>query len=152
MSQDGRLIACTESGGPSRGDIVVLPIPGRVPVATVQTPFDETNGELSPDGRLLAYQSDESGRWEIYLLRIAESSARRSRPRAGSPPWSADGRTLFYRGAGQLVSVAIDDLSGRIGAPVDVLALEGRAVAGVAPDGRILLRRAAATPGRVRRS
>ena len=142
VSQDGRLIACTESGGPSRGDIVVLPIAGGSPVATVHTPFDETNGELSPDGRLLAYQSDESGRWEIYLLRIAEEQRTPVSTAGGLAAfWSPDGRTLFYRGAGRLVSVAIDDLSGRIGAPVDVLALEGRAVAGIAPDGRILLRR-----------
>ena len=82
VSRDGRLIACTESGGPTRGDIVVLPSAGGPPVATINTSFDEANGTLSPDGRLFAYQSDESGRWEIYLLRIADGAARRSRPPA----------------------------------------------------------------------
>ena len=149
VSRDGRWIACTESGGPSRGDIVVLPIAGGSAVATVQTPFDETNGMLSPDGRQLAYQSDESGRWEIYLLRIADQHRTPVSTAGGTAAfWSPDGRTLFYRGADRLVSVAIDGLSGRIGAPVDVVALEGRAVAGIAPDGRILLRRHGDTASR----
>jgi eukaryotic-like serine/threonine-protein kinase len=140
VTRDG-LIACTESGGPSRGDIVVMPVRGGSPVATVQTPFDETAGMLSPDGRLLAYQSDESGRWEVYLLRIADHDRTPVSTAGGTAAfWSSDGRTLFYRGGGRLVSVAIDAIAGRIGAPVDVTALEDHAVAGIAPDGRILLR------------
>src|SRR6185436_20853385 len=142
VSRDGRLIACTESGGPSRGDIVVLPIAGGLPSATVHTPFDESGGMLSPDGRLLAYQSDESGRWEVYLLRMADQHRTPVSTAGGTAAfWSPDGRTLFYRGAGRLVSVALDATAGRIGAPVDVIALDGRTVAGIAPDGRILLRR-----------
>jgi hypothetical protein len=119
-----------------------MPIAGGSPVATIQTPFDETNGVLSPDGRLLAYQSDESGRWEIYLLRIADQHRTPVSTAGGTAAiWSPDGRTLFYRSGGRLVSVAVDAIAGRIGVPVDGIAIEGRAVAGIAPDGRILLRR-----------
>jgi eukaryotic-like serine/threonine-protein kinase len=142
VSRDGRLIACTETGGPSRGDIVVTPIAGGSPIATINTAFDETNGLLSPDGRLLAYQSDESGRWEIYLLRIADQQRTPVSTAGGtSPIWSLEGRTLFYQAGGRLVSVGIDGVSGTIGAQVDVLGLEDGAVTGIAPDGRILLRR-----------
>ena len=142
VSRDRRLIACTETGGPSRGDIVVTPIAGGSPVAAIDTAFDETNGILSPDGRLLAYQSDESGRWEIYLLRIADQHRTAVSTAGGtSPIWSPDGRTLFYQAGSRLVSTGIDGVSRAIGAQLDVLALEDGAVTGIAPDGRILLRR-----------
>lgn len=147
VSRDGRLIAYTESGGPTRGDVVVTSVAGGSPVATVQTSFDETNGMLSPDGRLLAYQSDESGRWEIYVLRIADKHRTGVSTAGGAAAfWSPDGRTLFYRVADRLVSVSVDGITGRIGTPVDVMALAGAAVAGIAPDGRILLRRDGAPP------
>ena len=142
VSRDGRLIACTESGGPTRGDIVVLPSAGGPPVATINTSYDEANGTLSPDGRLLAYQSDESGRWDIYLLRIADQRRTPISTAGGTAAfWSPDGRTVFYRAGGRLVSVAIDGVSGAIGTQADVIALDDRAVAGIAPDGRMLLRR-----------
>jgi serine/threonine-protein kinase len=69
VSRDGQLMAYTESGGPP----AVTQGCGacdRRDSSLVETPFDETHGALSPDGRLLAYQSDESGRWEIYLLKL----------------------------------------------------------------------------------
>ena len=142
VSRDGRLIACTESGGPTRGDVVVMPLAGGPPVATINTSYDEANGTLSPDGRLLAYQSDESGRWDIYLLRIADERRTPISTAGGTAAfWSPDGRTVFYRAGGRLVSVAIDQVSGAIGTQVEVIALDARAVAGIAPDGRMLLRR-----------
>src|SRR5262249_59195412 len=59
ISRNG-LMAYTESGGPTRGDVKVINLERGTSIASVETPFDETNGALSPDGRLLAYQSDES--------------------------------------------------------------------------------------------
>jgi dipeptidyl aminopeptidase/acylaminoacyl peptidase len=141
VSRDGA-IACTESGGGSRGDIVVLRTAGGPPVAAIDTPYDETNGMLSPDGRLLAYQSDESGRWDIYLLQIADRRRTLVSPAGGTGAlWAPDGGTLFYHASGRLMSVTVERVSGRIGAPVDLMPIEGLDVVGIGADGRILLRR-----------
>ena len=140
VSRDSRMLVYTETGGPTRGDVVVVSLPGNKVVVSVQTPFDETSGNLSPDGRLLAYQSDESGRWEIYLLRIADNRRIAISGGGGTEPaWSGDGRTLFYRTGEALVSVAIDAAGGVTAPPVLVMPLADDAVALIAADGRILL-------------
>ena len=142
VSRDSRLLACTETGGPTHGDVVVVSLASKNAVAAVQTPFDETSGMLSPDGRLLAYQSDESGRWEIYLLRIADNRRVAISGSGGTDPaWSGDGRTLFYRAGDALFSVAIDAAGGVTATPVVVMTLLDDAVAGITADGRILLSR-----------
>ena len=134
------MLVYTETGGPTRGDVVVVSLPGNKVVVSVQTPFDETSGNLSPDGRLLAYQSDESGRWEIYLLRLADNRRVAISGGGGTEPaWSGDGRTLFYRTGEALVSVAIDAAGGATAPPVLVMPLADDAVALIAADGRILL-------------
>ena len=65
----------------------------------LDTPFDEANGVLSPDGRWLAYQSNESGSSEIYLVPFPDvhSSKRPVSIGGGTRPlWRQDGRELFY--------------------------------------------------------
>ena len=140
VTRDGRLMAYTESGGGGRGDVKVAELSNGTTVASVETPFDETNGVLSPDGRLLAYQSDESGRWEIYLLklddrqRIAVSSAG-----GRNPMWSTGGTSLMYRAAGTTMRIAIDASGHPAGVPVVIAAPPGATVVGIAGD-RILAR------------
>lgn len=140
VSRDSRLLAYTETGGPARGDVAVVSLAAKSVVAAVQTPFDETSGMLSPDGRGLAYQSDESGRWEIYLLRIADNRRVAISGSGGTAPvWSADSRMLFYRSGNALVRVAVDVAGGVTGTAVAVMTLHDDAVAGITPDGLILL-------------
>ncbi|MFQ5926104.1 MAG: protein kinase [Terriglobia bacterium] len=69
-SSDGRFIAYDHNDpkGKTKTDLWVLPLSGdRTPVAFRQTEFDETWAQFSPDGRWLAYVSDESGRKEVYV-------------------------------------------------------------------------------------
>ena len=72
----------------------------RTPVPLLQTPFNEYNGQVSPDGRWIAYESDESGEYEIYVREFAApSGASRTQisPNGGVQPiWRSDGRALFY--------------------------------------------------------
>jgi hypothetical protein len=67
-------------------------------VPLTQTPFDEKGGRFSPDGRWLAYYSNESGTREVYLRSLQES-AERIRVSSGGgtmPRWRRDGKELFY--------------------------------------------------------
>ncbi len=74
------------------------------------TPFGETAPALSPDGKWLAYVSDESGRAEVYASAVPVAGAREVISNNGGqePVWSRDGRTLFYRTIeGAVVAVSI---------------------------------------------
>jgi serine/threonine-protein kinase len=147
ISHDGTLMAYTESGGSARGDVHVLALATGARIAEVQGPFDETHGALSPDGRLLAYQSDESGRWEIYALNLADKRRLPISNAGGSNPmWSNDGASISYRAGDALMRVAIDRSGGTLGSPVRVAELRGAEVVGVTSDNRILIRRAGDLP------
>jgi len=74
-------------------------------------------GEFSPDGRWLAYQSNETGRYEVYAQPFPATGAKFQITRGGStdnhhPLWSPDGKELFYVNDGRLFSVAIQTQPG----------------------------------------
>ena len=75
----------------------------------LQTEFSETNGHLSPDGRFVAYDSDESGRNEIYARPFPQGSGKRQVTANGGrqPLWSKDGAELFYVEGETLMAVAV---------------------------------------------
>lgn len=146
ISRDGQLMAYTESGGLTRSDVKVVNIVSGASIATIETPFDETNGVFSPDGRLLAYQSDESGRWEIYLLKLEDRQRVPVSSSGGREPrWSADGSWLFYQSESAM-SVAIDAAGRPIGAPAAVHTLDGLEIAGILSLNRVLARRSGQSP------
>ena len=80
------------------------------------TPFDETNGDISPDGRWLAYDSNESGRSEVYVRPFPAVTTGRwqvSTSGGSRPRWSRNGRELFYwvptsEATGQLMLVPVE--------------------------------------------
>jgi len=98
-SSDGRFLAYTESSRKTAEDIWLLPLEGlRKPVPFAQTGFDEAEPRFSPDGRWIAYTSDESGDTEIYVA-LRQGSSQRTRVSTGgghTPRWRRDGRELFY--------------------------------------------------------
>jgi serine/threonine-protein kinase len=106
VTPDGSaLIFRTETPPPKLGatpgtDLLLLPLKGdRHPRPLLQTPYDELNAEVSPDGHWLAYQSNESGRDEIYVRPFPNVDAgRRQVSTAGGvqPLWSRSGKELFY--------------------------------------------------------
>ena len=87
--------------GPTGPDLWVAPMDSmdkaRVLVAE---PYDEALPRISPDGRLVAYESNRTGRYEIYVRQIAgDGQEIRVSPDGGvDPAWSHDGHELFYRG------------------------------------------------------
>ena len=70
----------------------------RKPVPIVQSELNERNGQLSPDGRWIAYQSDESKTWQVYGQTIPPSGGRWqiSTSGGGQPRWRRDGKELYY--------------------------------------------------------
>jgi WD40-like Beta Propeller Repeat len=68
------------------------------PIAVSNTPFEERSGQFSPDGRWVAYQSNETGRFEIYVQPFPGPGVRSQVSTAGGkdPRWQPDGKELFF--------------------------------------------------------
>ncbi|MFI5251693.1 MAG: protein kinase [Bacteroidota bacterium] len=109
-SRDGRYLAFTTTGDPkTKADLWVLPFFGdRKPIPFVQTEFNEGNGSFSPDSRWIAYQSDESGRSEIYARLLDGSGGKFQISTNGGrkPFWKLDGRQLFFTSTDRKLQVA----------------------------------------------
>ncbi len=110
-SPDGRFILYTQSQPTTQGNIWVLPLFGeQKPFPFLQTQFEETDARFSPDGRWVAFVSNESGRNEVYVTRFDQPGEkwRISTTGGRSPRWRRDGKELFYLAADKkLMVVAI---------------------------------------------
>jgi Tol biopolymer transport system component len=103
-SPDGKYLIFSSIDPKSKSDLWILPMTGeRKPFAFAQTEFSEIQGVFSPDGRWIAYVSDESGTAEIYAAPFPGPGAKRvistRQSGAGSggvPVWRPDGREIFY--------------------------------------------------------
>jgi dipeptidyl aminopeptidase/acylaminoacyl peptidase len=97
-SPDGRFLLYYVPEPQTGADLWVLPVDTRVPSVFLKTRASENWGQFSPDGRWVAYQSNETGRYEIYVRPFP--------PRGGAVPistaggvyarWSRDGKELYY--------------------------------------------------------
>ncbi|MEQ1758407.1 MAG: protein kinase [Vicinamibacterales bacterium] len=105
-SRDGRYLLYQSQAEASRGgfDIWVQPLSGGAPPwPLLQTPAAETNGKFSPDGRWVAYTSNESGRREVYVRPFASDGPSAavgqwqiSNAGGENPSWAPDGRELYF--------------------------------------------------------
>jgi serine/threonine-protein kinase len=94
----------TGSAGPDAGDLWRYALDGASdPVPLFETPALEEHGTLSPDGRWIAYTSDETGSVEVYVRSYPDMGGRTLVSVGGGswPTWSADGSELLYFGQGQ---------------------------------------------------
>jgi Tol biopolymer transport system component len=115
VSPDGSVLLYQELSAATRGDLKVLSLTGdRRPRDFVASPFDEDEGTFSPDGRRVAYVSDESGRKEVFVASFPDPSQRiRVSSEGGTQPrWSRDGRELFYVTRSNTMMAAPFDSSG----------------------------------------
>jgi len=98
-SPDGKFILYHRLDPKTKVDLWVLPLSeGSKPFPFLQTEFTEFSGQFSPDGRWIAYTSDESQRNELYVAPFPGPGAKRRISTLGGqqPRWRADGRELFY--------------------------------------------------------
>jgi Tol biopolymer transport system component/predicted Ser/Thr protein kinase len=108
-SRDGRFLLFYFSPNPQTGsDLWVLPLEGdRKPVPLLVTPFNELYGVFSPDARWIAYTSNESGRYEVYVRpflasgpsgapALGEGKWQVSRDGGAMQKWTADGKQIIF--------------------------------------------------------
>ncbi len=116
VSPDGELLFFYRGGESTNYDIWVLPLSGEAEAYPfIETDFVEYTGMISPDGRWLAYGSDESGSPEIYVTAFPERGRKWQISTSGgqSPRWRADGSEILYHATdGTLIAVAMESRAG----------------------------------------
>jgi serine/threonine protein kinase/Tol biopolymer transport system component len=101
-SRDGKFVLFVREGEGTKEDLWILPMSGgRKPFPFLQTEFSEEQGQFSPDGKWIAYSSDETGRPEVYVQSFPASGAKSRISKNGGtqPRWRGDGREIFYLSA-----------------------------------------------------
>ena len=152
-SPDGRFLLYAEvTSGPQGWDLLVLPSDDPKPLPFARTGFDEEQGRFSPNGRWVAYASNQSGQSEIYVREFAADFNSGSASTGGSvlvsvgggtaPRWRGDGRELFYLAPdGKMMAVDViagNDFKART--PTALFQTPSGAIVGdVAEDGKRFL-------------
>jgi dipeptidyl aminopeptidase/acylaminoacyl peptidase len=134
-SPDGQFLLYQKSSDETRADLWALPLVGtQTPVPVVQGKSDDRGGQFSPDGKWVAYRSNRSGRFEVYVQPFPGQGGQRQVSTGGGAQvrWRPDGRELFYIALdGRLMAAPIQFASDgpSVGIPVPLFATRiGRAV------------------------
>jgi Tol biopolymer transport system component len=109
-SPDGKFLAYWSVGSETGRDIWIVPLTGdRKPQPFLQSKFDEQQARFSPDGRWIAYMSNESGRFEVYVQPFPGPGGKWQISNDGgmSPVWAPNGGELFYITSTRLMRVAV---------------------------------------------
>ena len=155
--RDGSAVLVTEESGADKHDILVQSVGGSTPRAYAATAADETTARVSPDGRWVAYTSDESGQPEVYLDSYDKPGRHVVVSLGGGfhPVWRGDGRELYYWNNHALVAARLGAPNGDAPPAVETRTLLFRApyeggvstMYDVSPDGeRFVIVRSRQTP------
>ncbi len=151
-SPDGRFLAFTEVHPLTGADIWLLDLRTRERRQVVRTLFDESHARFSPDGRWLAYMSNESGRWDVFVRSVDGAAPRVQVSTSGGawPSWSIDGRTLYFSAGGHAEAAAVQTTPTlHVSAPLRISTREDLQLAGTRGDfNRVLVRQGGAVPSR----
>jgi serine/threonine protein kinase/Tol biopolymer transport system component len=139
-SRDGRFIIYRQNELKTKSDVWFLPVTRSSeakPFRVLETEANELAGTLSPDGSWLAYASDVSGRYEVWVQSFPGGGGKRQVSTGGGnhPRWRRDGRELFYyAGDGKLMAAKVRSGENfEIGAAVPLFEFRGGANGGHAP-------------------
>lgn len=160
VTGDGKTLIFTRQTADASGDVYALSLEGApAPHAIFSTPAYEGGAVLSPDGRWLAYASNESGRYEVYVRHYPDAARKWSAsPDGGTQPmWSRDGKELFYRSGSRMLAVSVaGDVEPRLGRPVTLFDQDFSYGTGITfaqydvlPDGRFVMVKRDAAAGRL---
>ncbi len=105
-SLDDQALLCTLQPATGGTQLVLLSPSGGQMTPFLTTKTSETNGQISPDGKWVAYASNESGDWEIYVTTFPTAAGKWQVSQAGGsePRWRGDGKEIFYIGAGSTLT------------------------------------------------
>jgi eukaryotic-like serine/threonine-protein kinase len=108
-SPNGQVLAFVEVTPTTGYDLWTLGLGDRKAQPFLRTQFNESVPQFSPDGRWLAYISNETGRWEIYVQPYPSSGGKWQISTEGGaePVWNRNGRELFYRNGDKMMAVDI---------------------------------------------
>jgi eukaryotic-like serine/threonine-protein kinase len=110
-SPDGKFVAYSRQDEKTGEDLWLLPLQGNhTPQPLLQTPHDESEPRFSPDGKWIAYVSNQSRAYEVYLRPASGEGTRQVSAHGGTRPrWSPDGKDLFYfsRASGAIYRIPI---------------------------------------------
>ena len=110
-ADDGRLLVFHEVSPVTGRDIGVVSIEGEHrSQLVIRGPFHEASPAVSPDGHWIAYESNLSGRWEVYVQPFPQLTTRWQVSTDGgeAPTWGPGGRELFYRRGKAMMSVTVE--------------------------------------------
>ncbi len=154
-SRDGRWLLYYEVHPTTGRDLWTLDMtsPQRTPRVVLNTPADEVLAQFSPDGRRVAYQTNESGRFEVVVQSFPDAGSKSQVSTAGgtAPRWRADGKELYFLAPDatmMAVPVTVAGPSFSAGTPVALFPARSvnggnqavnRAQYAVARDGRFLI-------------
>jgi len=131
VSPDGKTIVHVISGANAALDVGLLMADGdHRESAYLSSPANEAQARFSPDGKWMAYQSDESGQSQVYVQTIPAGGGKFqiSTAGGGDPVWRRDGKELYYIDSGQklmAVPVRINGASFEPGAPQQLFSVSG---------------------------
>ena len=110
--------------------LILVPESGGQPKSFVETRGSERTGQISPDGRWVAYASTESGDWEIYVTTFPGAAGKWQVSRGGGsePHWRGDGKELYFIGESGMLMAATVSTEGSFssGTPAPLFQLHGR--------------------------
>jgi serine/threonine-protein kinase len=111
MSPDGTRLVLEEEMPPAGFDFMLLSLEGTPRVEPLlQTPFDERNASISPDGRWMAYESNESSQSQIYVRpfpNVADAQYQISSGGGRTPAWAPNGHDLFFVNRTSVMAVTV---------------------------------------------